>query len=222
MGRCIARMRVVRLGGPEVRKARRNAADAHEGGDVFMYRDSSAALLLDLRRRAKAVMDVLDAMASLWHDRLSSRLSGTRFFGWAQSILFLERVWSWLGVVGACRRVMGDLHCRLSDFIHRVVVHRRDEAIRRWRNWFREGLFVRPCRVTWWEGGFAACASWSRRREEYEYERYKFWRRCWGPGGCEVYAGGPLDSNPGVGRAGGALGKEGAGRGDLHGCGGHD
>ena len=42
MGRGTARMRVVRLGGPEVRKARKNAADSHEGGDVFMYRDSSA------------------------------------------------------------------------------------------------------------------------------------------------------------------------------------
>ena len=31
-------------------------------GDVFMYRDSSIALWLDLRRRLKAVMDVLDSM----------------------------------------------------------------------------------------------------------------------------------------------------------------
>ena len=31
MGRGTARMRVVRLGAPKVRKARRNAADAHEG-----------------------------------------------------------------------------------------------------------------------------------------------------------------------------------------------
>ena len=43
MGRSSARMRVVRLGGSQVRKARRNSADAHEGGDVFMYRDSSVA-----------------------------------------------------------------------------------------------------------------------------------------------------------------------------------
>ena len=62
MGGCTARMRVVRLGGPEVRKARKNVFDAHEGGDVHMFRDSSAALLLDLRRRFKAVLDVLDAM----------------------------------------------------------------------------------------------------------------------------------------------------------------
>ena len=54
--------RVVWLSGPKVRKARGNAADAHEAGDVFMYRDSSIAPLLDLRRRLKAVIDVLDSM----------------------------------------------------------------------------------------------------------------------------------------------------------------
>ena len=42
------------------------------------------------------------------------------------------------GGLGESRRVVGDLHCGLSDFIHRVVVHRRDEAIRGWRNWLRE------------------------------------------------------------------------------------
>ena len=47
---------------PEVHKVRTNASDVHEGGDVFMYRDSSVAPLLDLRRRMKAVMDVLDSI----------------------------------------------------------------------------------------------------------------------------------------------------------------
>ena len=37
-------------------------------------------------------------------------------------------------------------HCRLSDFIHKVDVHRRDEAIRGWRNWLREDHLVRPHR----------------------------------------------------------------------------
>ena len=57
-----ARIRVLRFGGPKVRKARGNVADVHEAGDVFMCRDSSIAPLLDLRRRLKAVMDVLDSM----------------------------------------------------------------------------------------------------------------------------------------------------------------
>ena len=34
------------------------------------------------------------------------------------------------GGSGWFREVVGDLHGRLSDFIHKVVVHRRDEAVR--------------------------------------------------------------------------------------------
>ena len=45
LGRGTARFRVVRLGGPKVRKARENVADAHDGSDVFMYRDSIAPML---------------------------------------------------------------------------------------------------------------------------------------------------------------------------------
>ena len=36
------------------------------------------------------------------------------------------------------------IHRRLCDFIHSVVVHRRDEAIRGWRNWIREDPLVHP------------------------------------------------------------------------------
>ena len=57
-----ASFRAVRLGGHKVRKARGNVADVHDAADVFLYRDSSIAPLLDMRRRFKAVMDVLDAM----------------------------------------------------------------------------------------------------------------------------------------------------------------
>ena len=57
-----ALFRIVRLGGHKVKKARGNATDALDAADVFLYRDSSVAPLLDMRRRFKAVMDVLDAM----------------------------------------------------------------------------------------------------------------------------------------------------------------
>ena len=36
------------------------------------------------------------------------------------------------------------IHRRLFDFIHSIVVHRRDEAIRGWRNWIREDPLVHP------------------------------------------------------------------------------
>ena len=62
LGRGSALLRVVRLGGHRVRKARANVADALDAADVFLYRDPSVAPLLDMRRRFKAVMDVLDAM----------------------------------------------------------------------------------------------------------------------------------------------------------------
>ena len=50
------------LGGHKVRKVRCNAVDVHVAADVFLYRDSSIAPLLAMRRRFKAVMVVLDAM----------------------------------------------------------------------------------------------------------------------------------------------------------------
>ena len=62
LGRENALFRVVRLSGHRVRKARGNAADAHDAADVSMCEDSAIAPLLDMRRRFKAVMDVLDAM----------------------------------------------------------------------------------------------------------------------------------------------------------------
>ena len=42
------------------------------------------------------------------------------------------------GGLGECRRVLVDLDCGLSDVIHRVVVHRGDEAVRGWWNRLRE------------------------------------------------------------------------------------
>ena len=62
LGRASAFLRVVWLGGPLVKRVRSNAADAVDAADVFLYRDSSIATLLDMRRLSKAVMDVLDAM----------------------------------------------------------------------------------------------------------------------------------------------------------------
>ena len=62
LGRGAALFRRLQLGGPWVRRARANAADALDAADVFLYRGFSVAPLLDMRRRFKAVMDLLDAM----------------------------------------------------------------------------------------------------------------------------------------------------------------
>ena len=160
LGRCSALLRVVWLGGPLVKRARSNAADAVEAVNVFLYRDSSIAPLLDMRRRFKAVMDVLDAMIR-FGVALSRSVELTAQWGkiWAFGPLYpvtpddLDVVRG-LGI-GEFYQVVSGVHHRLSDFIHSIVVHRRDEAIRGWRNWIREdhrtpggsGVLADPTRI---------------------------------------------------------------------------
>ena len=48
-----------------------------------------------------------------------------------------------VGVGEFFHRIASDVHRRPSDFVH-AVVHRRDEAIRRWRNWLRKYPLVHP------------------------------------------------------------------------------
>ena len=142
LGRGSVSFRVVRLG-HKVRKARSNAADAVDAADVFSYRDSSIAPLLDMRRMFKAVMDVLDAMircgVSLsWSVELTAQwdriLAAGPLFHVALDDLSAVRG---LGI-GDFYHVVSDVHHRLS------VVHRRYDAIWGWRNWIREDPTVHP------------------------------------------------------------------------------
>ena len=146
-----ALFRVVRLGGHRVRKARGNAADARDAADVFLYRDSSIAPLLDMRRRFKAVMDVLGAIIQ-YGVSLSRSVEPTAQWDriLAAGPLYLVTLDDLsadrdLGI-GDFYRVVSDFHHRLSDFIHAVVVCRRDVAVRRWRDWIWEDTMVHPYR----------------------------------------------------------------------------
>ena len=151
LGRSSASFRIVRLGGRKVRKARGNAADSQDAADVFLYRDSSIAPLLDMRRRFKAVMDVLDAMI---RNGISLSRSVELTAQWDRVLAIgplypvtlgdLDAVRG-LGI-GAFHHAVSDIHRRLCDFIHAVVVHRRVQAIRGWRNWIREDPMVHPHR----------------------------------------------------------------------------
>ena len=151
LGRGEARFRLVRLGGHQVRKVRGNAADVHDAADILLYRDSSIAPLLDMRRRFRAVFNVVDSMIS--HGvTLFRSVELAAQWGKILSIgplypMVLDGLHAVEGLgFGDFRRVVGDLHRRLSDFIHGVVVYRRDEAIRGWRNWLRENPLVHPCK----------------------------------------------------------------------------
>ena len=151
LGRGAALFRMVQLGGQWVRRARANAADALDAADVFLYRDFSIALLLDMRRRFKAVMDILDAMIR-YGVSLSRSVELTA--QWDQ-ILALDPMYRVteddLSVgrgldIGAFFDVVAGVHRRLCEFVHQVVVNRRDEAVGGWRNWIREDPLVHPNR----------------------------------------------------------------------------
>ena len=149
LGRGLARFRRVRLGGYKVRKVRCNAVDAHDAGDIFLYRDSSISPSLDMRRRFKAVMDVLTAMIrngiSLARSvELTAQWSRILAIGPLHPITIGDFDMIRGVGVGEFHRIVSDVHRRLSDFIHAVVVHRRDEAISGWRNWLREDPLVHP------------------------------------------------------------------------------
>ena len=125
------------------------AADAGYGPGVFLYRDSSIAPLLNLRRRFKAVMDVLGANircgVSLARSvELSVQWERILAVGPLYPVTFDDlNIARGLGL-GDFHRVASDAHRRLNDFIHQVVFHRRDEAIRGWRNWIRRTFWCIP------------------------------------------------------------------------------
>ena len=131
----------MRLGGPKVRRARRNFADPQEGSDVSLYHDVSTAPLLDLRRRLKLVVELLSAMI---RDGVSLARSAELAVQW-DAILRVGPIHPITAEDFLLARV-GDLglHRRLSDFIHAVVVRRREVAIRGWRSWLREEPLVHP------------------------------------------------------------------------------
>ena len=149
VGGGVFRTRFVRLGGPKVRKARRKFADHHEGGDVSLYHDVSTSPLLGLRRRFRLVANLLSAMI---RDGVSLARSVELAVQW-DAILRVgpipplsdaDFVLARVGDLGQCYQVVLGLHRRLSDFLHAVVVRRREVAIRGWRDWLREDPFVNP------------------------------------------------------------------------------
>ena len=147
LGRGMVRLRTVRLGGPIVRSVRRNAADVGEVDDVSLYRDSSAAPVLDLRRKLKAVLNLLDAIvrcgASLSRDvELSHLWDCIVRLGPLGSVSVEEYVAARACGVGESRRLVAGLYGRVSIFVRGIVAHRRNVGITAWRSWLREDPLV--------------------------------------------------------------------------------
>ena len=128
LGRGSAMFRVVRLGGHPVRKARGNIADV-----------------------LKAVMDVLDAVIrsgiSLSRSvELTAQWDKILALGPLHPVALDDLSFDRGMGVGAFFHAASGVHRRLGDSVHAVVVCRRDEAVRGWRNWVREDPMVHPFR----------------------------------------------------------------------------
>ena len=149
LGRGMARIRTVRLGGPMVHSVRRSAAGDGDVDDVSLYRDSSAAPVLDLRRNLRAILDLLDSSircgASLARDVQLVRLwDSVVRLGSIGSVRLEEYAAARICGVGESRRLVAELYGRVSAFVKRLVAYRRSAGITAWRNWVREDPLVHP------------------------------------------------------------------------------
>ena len=127
LGRGAALLRWVQLGGPWVRRAHANVADVFDAADIFLYRDFSLAPLLDMRRRFKAAMDLLDTMircgVSLSRSvELTAQCDRILASGPMHPVTLDDlSVGRHLGI-GVFFDAAAGVHRRLCDFIHQVVV----------------------------------------------------------------------------------------------------
>ena len=151
LGRGMVRIRTVRLGGPIVRSVKRSAVRDGDVDDVSLYRDSSAAPVLDLRRNLRAILDLLDSIvrwgASLARDvQLLHLWDSVVRLGSLGSVHVYE--YEAARVCGFCesRRIVAELHGRVSAFVRGLVAYRRNVGITAWRNWLREDPLVHPYR----------------------------------------------------------------------------
>ena len=149
LGRGMARFRTVRLGGPMVRSVRRSAIGDGDVLDVSLYRDSSAAPVLDLRRNLKAILDLLDSIirwgASLVRDvQLMHLWDSVVRLGSLGSVHLDEYAAARICGVVESRRLVAELYGRVCAFVKGLVAYRRSAGITAWRNWVREDPLVHP------------------------------------------------------------------------------
>ena len=149
LGRGMARFRTVRLGSPMVRSVRRSAIGDGDVDDVSLYRDSSAAPVLDLRRNLKAIFDLLDSTirwgASLVRDvQLMHLWDSVVRLGSLGSVRQEEYAAARICGVVESRRLVAELYGRVCAFVRGLVAYRRSAGITAWRNWVREDPLVHP------------------------------------------------------------------------------
>ena len=112
---------------------------------------TSADPVLDLRRKLRAVLNLLDAIvrcgASLVRDvELSHLWDCVMRLGPLGSVRVEEYTAARTCGVGESRRLVAGLYDRVSIFVRGIIAHRRNVGIAAWRNWLREDPLVHPKR----------------------------------------------------------------------------
>ena len=126
LGWGVARFSVVKLGGPKMRSARARCADPGDGAQVDQYRDSSIAPLIELRRRLRAVLDVVGAICRSGYSlarchELTSQWERVLWCGLLGTVTGERlRTVSGLNLLGLGVEV-GLTHDELHKFLHDIV-----------------------------------------------------------------------------------------------------
>ena len=129
-----------------MRRARARCSDPADGALVDLYRDRSVAPLVDLRRRLKAVLDVIAAIGRSgftvsWSLELT-RQWGCIVAGGPQGIVTAEAIARVAGLGLADMEVsVADLHHGLDKFLQSIVRHRKERAVLGWKAWILEDPF---------------------------------------------------------------------------------
>ena len=131
---------------PKVRGARARCSDPGDGALVDLYRDRSVAPLVDLRRRLKAVLDVIAAIGrsgfTVSRGLELTRQWGCIVAGGPQGTVTAEAIARVAGLGLADMEVsVADLHHGLDIFLQSIVRHRKERAVVGWKAWILEDPF---------------------------------------------------------------------------------
>ena len=151
LGRGSAQFRMVALGGPVVGKLRYDISCSDDGQSVHLYEDGSVSGVIMQRRGLRCVLAILDSTVRHGPSHTSSPELAAQWNAVGGAGPCGPLCWADLAippgmglpVFGACVKSMYDT---VVAFLHQVVVHRKDVAVRNWRAWVLEDLQVHPNR----------------------------------------------------------------------------
>ena len=134
-----------------MRRIRARCSDPGDGALVDLYRDHSVAPLVDLRRRLRAVLDVIAAIGrsgfTVSRGLELTRQWGSIVAGGPQGNITAEALARVAGLgLADMEASVTDLHHGLDRFLQSIVRHRKEKAVLGWKAWILEDPSAHPYR----------------------------------------------------------------------------